>query len=95
MEYPDKVKIISVFAKPSTNETINVVSIFDKTTTSIKIIDVSDTETTTTSVIPRQIFTSTEIIQAQINNPAITETTKYVESVYPALKSQQATTVIV
>lgn len=63
VEYPDKVKVISIFTKSATQETTQVVSIFDKITSKIKIIEVTKLSVTTpVPTIPRQIYTSNEIV---------------------------------
>jgi phosphopantothenoylcysteine synthetase/decarboxylase len=68
VEYPDKVKVISIFApEPSATELTQVTSIFDKLTASIRVIETSQTTISSIqsgSSTERQIFTNTEIHSA-------------------------------
>lgn len=96
VEYPDKVKVISIFTKSATQETTQVVSIFDKTTSKIKIIEVTKLSVTTpVPTIPRQIYTSNEIVQASTSTVSISSTTSFIQNNLPALKNEIPSTVIV
>jgi hypothetical protein len=96
VEYPDKVKVISIFTKSTTQEATQVVSIFDKTTSRIKIVEVTKLSVSTpVPTVPRQIYTSSEIVQASTSTVSISSTTAFIQANIPTLKNEIPSTVIV
>lgn len=99
VEYPDKVKVITVFSEPTSTESVTqVTSIFDKLTTSVRVIDTTTTtleEINTTTNEARQVFTSSEVVSASTTIPAIPATTTFLQSEFPIYVSQTPSTVIV
>lgn len=95
-EYPDKVKVVSIFKDEPQREAVEVISIFDKTTSEVTIVetqrvDIVKTVPTTT----KQVFTPEELTTAQENYPSIPETLDYVKGEFPETQHETPSTVIV
>jgi hypothetical protein len=97
VEYPDKVKVVTVFEQPAGEQVTQVTSIFDKLTSSVRVIDTTVTtlQSIADSVDSRQIFTSTEITAAKQTIPSIPATTTFLQKEFPIYLSQNPSTVIV
>lgn len=75
-EYPETVKVISLFKDEASNKAIQVVSIFNKKTSEVKIIETESVLTTkNTASTEKQVFTSSELATVQVHYPSIPATT--------------------
>ena len=83
-EYPDKVKVVSIFKDEPQNEAIEVVSIFDKKTSEVTVVETQKVEVTqSVSKVNKHVFTAEELITVETNYPSITNTQVYVKEKYP------------
>ena len=94
-EYPDKVKVVSLYKDETSNEVTQVVSLFDKKTSKVEIVEterVSSSKTIATT--DRSVFTSSEIVTAEHNYPSITTTLQFVEEQFPQISVKPSTVVV-
>lgn len=99
VEYPDKVKVITVFEDSTSSSNVTqVTSIYDKSTASVTIIETQSVDYIKLQAAPtseRQIYTNTEIKKAETTITSVSETTTYIQKEYPIYISQTPSTVIV
>ena len=61
-EYPEKVKVVSLFKDETTNQAIEVISLFDKKTSEVTIVETKKVQVTqVVPTIKREIFTPAEL----------------------------------
>jgi hypothetical protein len=99
VEYPDKVKVITVFEDSASSLNVtSVTSIYDKSTASVTIIETQSVDYVKLQSTPasdRQIYTNTEIKRAETTITSVSETINFIKKEYPIYVSQAPSTVIV
>lgn len=96
VEYPDSVKVVSIYNDQPNNQSTQVVSLFNKQTSTVQILDTHSVSSTTTApVIHREIFTTSELVSVQENNPSVSKSLTYVQTQLPTYVTQKPSTIIV
>lgn len=94
-EYPDKIKVVSLFRDETKKETTQVVSIVDKKTSKVEIVETQKVSSTkTVASTKREVFTSSELISAEKTYPCIHTTQVFIQEQFPEIANEKPSTTV-